>query len=1012
MGAISLGGETLAPVTGVATGSTASANAGYSFTHWTNGAGATVGIGETLVPQKMNGLNAADTYTAHFAQNDDVTILYVSDDLAAGIVTPGGESLPPATGVAIGATAFANPGFIFTHWTNEAEDIVGVDEAFTPEKVNGLHVKDTHTAFFAEDDFVEIEYLSVDTVKGTVLPDAEYLAPVTGSVLGSTAVAKPGYRFAYWTNSAGTVVGMDAKLVPAKVNGLNAGDAYTAHFEENRDVSILYLSESLEKGIVTPGSESLPPATGISAGSVASARPGYTFTHWTDSTGAIVSTDAAFVPAMANGLNAAGAYTAHFAEDDGVTILYMSEGIGKGTITVTSETLPPATGVAAGSLAVANDGFRFTHWSNQIGVIVSTNAAFVPNRVNGLNVGSVYVAHFTEIDVNETSSAVRPPVSSANTPPVGDGIEPIAQADFERYVNRNIAQDLVMGVMTTLDGNFFAGLSGSNTGDMEVSSLLHGYSTVTWGRSGRFVIDSMVLMNLVVADDEAGNRTYDFTLHRNLTYNDGTPITAKDYVFSALLLSSPIFTEAGGVSTTLQTLQGYDAYRAGAPFTGVRLTGEYTFSLTIAAENLPYFYEMSLVGVTPYPMHVIAPGCELRDDGEGAYIDGPFTAELIEETVLSEEGYMRRPKITSGPYELVEYDEEERSAILVRNGRYKGNYEGWTPFIGKVIVQSSDPMSMMVDLDEGRLDLIGKASHKDMFAYAQGMEAEGDAKLFDYDGSGSTFIQFACARGFTRYASVRKAVAMSLDVPTLIEEHLPDIGSPVYGYYGLGQWMSVLGQEMLGELPRYSYNLSEAMRLLAEDGWVYNEDGSAYDETVGGVRYRLSETGELEELVLTYEDINMVEHAVWQVLAESLTIVGIRLELAKPGEPFDLSCTEVQFNAAFDPYFTYSTEEEFQGTFNITGMKDETLRALAEDLRRTEPGDYEGYLEKWLAFQKHWVEMLPMAPLYSNIYSDFMRPDLQNYTTNAFFTWDYAVLYAYLGDQSKDLAISVGAGVK
>ena len=55
-------------------------------------------------------------------------------------------------------------------------------------------------------------------------------------------------------------------------------------------------------------------------------------------------------------------------------------------------------------------------------------------------------------------------------------------------------------------------------------------------------------------------------------------------------------------------------------FSGVRLIDERTFSVTVKAQYEPYFYELSYLSVYPYPIGVIAPGCEVRDDGEGAYI--------------------------------------------------------------------------------------------------------------------------------------------------------------------------------------------------------------------------------------------------------------------------------------------------------------------------------------------------------------------------------------------------------
>ena len=66
----------------------------------------------------------------------------------------------------------------------------------------------------------------------------------------------------------------------------------------------------------------------------------------------------------------------------------------------------------------------------------------------------------------------------------------------------------------------------------------------------------------------------------------------------------------------------------------------------------------------------------------------------------------------------------------------------------------------------------------------------------------------------------------------------------------------------------------------------------------------------------------------------------------------------------------------------------------AEALRGVEGGDTGDYLERWFAFQQRWVEVLPMIPLYGNVYFDFTRPDLYGYQINTHWGWSSAILYA------------------
>ena len=61
--------ETILAVNGTATGSTAIAATGYHFVNWTNEEGTVVSTDETYVPERVNELYAAATYTAHFEED-------------------------------------------------------------------------------------------------------------------------------------------------------------------------------------------------------------------------------------------------------------------------------------------------------------------------------------------------------------------------------------------------------------------------------------------------------------------------------------------------------------------------------------------------------------------------------------------------------------------------------------------------------------------------------------------------------------------------------------------------------------------------------------------------------------------------------------------------------------------------------------------------------------------------------------------------------------------------------
>ena len=387
-GSVTPGSEELAPATGIAAGSTAAAAAGYTFVNWTDKDGNEVSTDLHYVPAKVGGVNVAAVYYANFKEKADVTIHYVAR--TGGSVSVGEETLAPATGTAAGSTAAAAAGYRFVNWTDKDGKEVSTALHFEPAKVGGVNVAATYYANFAEKEDITINYVA--GIGGRVSVDREILAPATGTAAGSTAAAAAGYTFVNWTDASGKEVSTDLHYVPAKVGGVNVAATYYANFEEKAAVTIRYVART--GGSVSVETEILPPATGVAAGSAAEAAAGYTFVNWTDADDQIVGTEETFIPAKVGGVNVEAVYYANFREKEDITITYIADGNGK--VDPEEETLAPVTGVALGSTAEPETGYKLENWTDSKGTVVSSELNFVPEKVGGLNVPETYTAHFVK----------------------------------------------------------------------------------------------------------------------------------------------------------------------------------------------------------------------------------------------------------------------------------------------------------------------------------------------------------------------------------------------------------------------------------------------------------------------------------------------------------------------------------------------------------------------------------------------------------------------------------------
>lgn len=620
-----------------------------------------------------------------------------------------------------------------------------------------------------------------------------------------------------------------------------------------------------------------------------------------------------------------------------------------------------------------------------------------------------------------------------------------AAAEDVKETEAIVYDHLTVGNPTRMKGDFFTGLWGNATSDLDVRDLLHGYNLVMWnGEQGMFAFNPTVVSDVIVMDNETGDRSYALTLFDDLYYSDGTKITARDYAFSILLQISPEIAALGGVPVRMDYLMGYEAYAQGtaAALAGVRVMGDDALLFTVRHEYLPFFYELGLLMCNPYPIHVIAPGVAVMDDGDGVYlanrdqrVQAPiFTAELLRETVLNDQtGYRSHPSVVSGPYTLTAFD--GTTAEFAMNPYYKGNAAGVKPTIPNLTYTLADNETMVEKLQNGEFGLLNKVMKVDSIQQGMALVQEEPILMSNYPRVGLSYISFACERPTVAGEAVRQAIAWCMDREQVMQEYTGNFGLRVDGYFGIGQWMYGLAmgtteppidppedendrealtayEEALAayqalsleNLTAYTADIERAIRLLEEDGWKLNEQGIREKE-IDGQAVTL-------DLKMIYPAGNAIKDAFEAHFIPNLEAAGIRLTMEpvemtellgryyKQGETRDMDMIYLasNFELVFDPAVQFIVDESGAPNWSYTNHQDEELYRLALSMRETEPGDVLTYMQKWIAFQERFNQSLPMLPIYSNIYFDFYTNTLHDYAISANATWGEAIVPSYLAE--------------
>lgn len=614
---------------------------------------------------------------------------------------------------------------------------------------------------------------------------------------------------------------------------------------------------------------------------------------------------------------------------------------------------------------------------------------------------------------------------------------------------------VVIGTSTEASGDwaYSAFVRNPNATDKAVMTLTDDMTTVDSDQHGDYGINKTVVKSYERIEEENGNVTYKFVINDGLKFNNGEAVTAQNFVAWTMFVTSPAGKEMGVVSATYNMLPGGLAYRNGETnvLSAVRLYDEKTFSITIAKTGedgetsyLPYYYDITYAAMQAVNLtYWFGEGWSVKDDGEGVYFvnaDGKeFTAETVGETVEAAR-FATGNRVTAGPYNLVSFDQSSREIVLEVNENYNGNFEGQKPGIQKLVIVKTSEDTVMDMITTGQIQIYSQiADGSEVNAVMDLIEAGTiNSSTSQYDRAGYGYFGFACDLGPTQFTEFRQAIAYLLDRVEFAQTFCKGWGSVVHGPYCTAFTMTAK-TDIEKKINHYDYNPEKAVELLKQAGFVYNADGSDYVDGSGEVRYAKV----TEEQAKYYESFNKVladgtilmpatvnwasseSNAVSALLSTMLAnseatkaagVSIVKTEMTFPellnymyrqdsyGLGGDYSMpTYNMFNLAtgynggvYDESYNWTTDPEYieQG-YNVQHLYDEQLDKLSMDMvYGVEPSDEATYLDLWEKYIIRWNELLPMVPLYSNIYVTVYPNTIDNYAEDSFWGFERAILYA------------------
>ena len=230
MGTVSTASESVAPATGTAGGSMATAKAGYHFVSWTDASGTVVSTAAIFVPAKVGGVYVAATYTANFAGNAYKLVLDPNDGSTGTSSTQEMTyGVPSAISVTPGSSTAE-----FLGWNTAAD---GSGTAYADgATVSDLTTEDggTVTLYAQWRPYSYTIHFEGNGATSGAMPDVAELVPAKEG-LPANAFARDGYTFAGWNTKGDGTGAAYADKASVLTLGASDQDMVTLYAQWTRD---------------------------------------------------------------------------------------------------------------------------------------------------------------------------------------------------------------------------------------------------------------------------------------------------------------------------------------------------------------------------------------------------------------------------------------------------------------------------------------------------------------------------------------------------------------------------------------------------------------------------------------------------------------------------------------------------------------------------------------------------------------------------------------------------------
>jgi peptide/nickel transport system substrate-binding protein len=283
------------------------------------------------------------------------------------------------------------------------------------------------------------------------------------------------------------------------------------------------------------------------------------------------------------------------------------------------------------------------------------------------------------------------------------------------------------------------------------------------------------------------SKTFTFVLREGLTWNDGTPLTVDDIIFTVERAADA--RTGSNLKGRMSNIEGAVAYgnQEADSISGLTKVDDRTLTITLANPDAAFMTSLGVFsGFCVLPKHAL---------------------EGIAPEAMKENPFSLAPTVGAGPYNFVRYETDQFVELAVNP-----TYWGERPAVDRIFMTIATPDVAVAQLQRGELDLMTMPVDE-----ADRLKNDPSIKIVSVRSPSISQIGINNNREFFKDKRVRQAMMYAIDrqgiVDTIMFGQAEVVNSPIIG----PDWVGT------PEVNLYPFDPEMAKSLLAEAGWDPNQ---------------------------------------------------------------------------------------------------------------------------------------------------------------------------------------------